>query len=137
MLYMDCANGVGAPKMAALTEALQAAGAPLAVSLHNTGEGVLNGGCGSDFLQKDRQLPHGYADVPPGARCCAVDGDADRLMYFTPLADGSGKGACLARSQASSGSEAAYSSIRPEASMRLPVMSSFAMHSPPCRSPFV
>ncbi|PSC72140.1 phosphoacetylglucosamine mutase [Micractinium conductrix] len=88
-LYMDCANGVGAPKMAALAQ--QLAGAGLAVDLRNTGEGVLNGGCGSDFLQKDRQLPANYADVPAGARCCAVDGDSDRLMYFTPLADTPGK----------------------------------------------
>ena len=47
-------------------------------------------------LQKDRQLPANYADVPAGARCCAVDGDSDRLMYFTPLADTPGKGACVA-----------------------------------------
>ncbi len=32
------------------------------------GEGVLNGGCGSDFVQKDRQLPANFADLPPGAR---------------------------------------------------------------------
>ena len=86
---MDCANGVGAPKMAGLLAALGAAGAPLAADLRNTGDGVLNGGCGSDFLQKDRQLPANFGGVPAGARCCAVDGDADRLMYFTPLQGGS------------------------------------------------
>lgn len=86
-LYMDCANGVGAPKMASL--AAQLADTGLTVDLRNTGEGVLNGGCGSDFLQKDRQLPAGFQGVPAGARCCAVDGDSDRLMYFTPLEGGS------------------------------------------------
>jgi phosphoacetylglucosamine mutase len=91
-LYMDCANGVAAPKMAALATALAAAGAPLALHLLNTGEGVLNGGCGSDFLQKDRQLPSNFQGVPPGARCCAVDGDSDRLMYFTPLQEAGGRG---------------------------------------------
>ncbi|KAI3438187.1 hypothetical protein D9Q98_000624 [Chlorella vulgaris] len=90
-LYMDCANGVAAPKMAALATALAAAGAPLALHLLNTGEGVLNGGCGSDFLQKDRQLPSNFQGVPPGARCCAVDGDSDRLMYFTPLQEAGGR----------------------------------------------
>lgn len=89
---MDCANGVGAPKMAALAAALQGA---LAVDLRNTGEGVLNSGCGSDFLQKDRQLPAGFQGVGPGARCCAVDGDADRLMYFTPLEGGSQGGSSV------------------------------------------
>ena len=87
-LYMDCANGVGAPKMRGLVAALEAAGAPLPADLRNTGDGVLNGGCGSDHLQKDRQLPSHFGDVPPGARCCAVDGDSDRLMYFTPLQGG-------------------------------------------------
>ncbi|KAL4450013.1 hypothetical protein ABPG77_010682 [Micractinium sp. CCAP 211/92] len=86
-LHMDCANGVGADKMRALAAHLADAG--LTVDLRNTGEGVLNGGCGSDFLQKDRQLPAGFQGVAPGARCCAVDGDADRLMYFTPLEGGS------------------------------------------------
>lgn len=88
-LYVDCANGVGAPKLAALAGQLAPAG--LTLELRNTGDGVLNGGCGSDFLQKDRQLPSQFEGVPPGARCCAVDGDADRLMYFTPL-EGGGKG---------------------------------------------
>lgn len=88
-LYVDCANGVGAPKLAALAGQLAPAG--LTLELRNTGDGVLNGGCGSDFLQKDRQLPSQFEGVAPGARCCAVDGDADRLMYFTPL-EGGGKG---------------------------------------------
>lgn len=102
-LYMDCANGVGAAKMRALAAHLADAG--LAVDLRNTGEGVLNGGCGSDFLQKDRQLPAGFGGVAPGARCCAVDGDADRLMYFTPLAGGS-QGGWLGRALAGWGEPA-------------------------------
>lgn len=79
-LYVDCANGVGGPKMAALAPQLEAAG--LHLVLRNTGDGVLNGNCGSDFIQKDRQLSESFDDVPAGARCCAVDGDADRLVYF-------------------------------------------------------
>lgn len=89
---MDSANGVGAPKMKQLAAHLADAG--LVVDIRNTGEGVLNGGCGSDFLQKDRQLPAGFAGVPTGARCCAVDGDSDRLIYFTPL-EGGTSGACM------------------------------------------
>ena len=64
---MDCANGVGAPKLAAIAPLL--AGAGLALELRNTGAGVLNGECGSDFLQKDKALPEGFGDVPAGARC--------------------------------------------------------------------
>jgi phosphoacetylglucosamine mutase len=81
-LYVDCANGVGGPKMAALAPLLAPAG--LALALRNTGGGVLNGGCGSDFLQGARRAPAGMDDAPAGSRCCAVDGDADRLMYFSP-----------------------------------------------------
>lgn len=79
-LHVDAANGVGGPKLAALAPALAPAG--LLLELHNTGEGVLNGGCGSDFVQNGRQLPAGFDGVAPGACCCAVDGDADRLVYF-------------------------------------------------------
>ena len=68
VLHIDCANGVGAPKLAALAPLLRQAG--LEVELHNTGGGVLNGGCGSDFIQKDRQLPEGLEGLPPSSRCC-------------------------------------------------------------------
>ena len=92
-LYVDCANGVGAPKLAALAPHLLPAG--LALAPRNTGGGVLNGGCGSDFLQGHRCVPAGFDDVPAGARCCAVDGDADRLMFFEPAA--AGKSLCRFR----------------------------------------
>lgn len=148
-LLIDCANGVGAWKLKASAPLLAEAG--LQLELRNTGEGVLNGGCGSDFLQKDRRLPQGFEAVLPGARCapgdsellsvgtrcslwrgcrdvpqgrdakllqascelctpvrptasclqraaapgnplnrrcCSIDGDCDRLMYFTPTEEG-------------------------------------------------
>lgn len=82
-LHIDCANGVGAPKMAELAPLLTETG--LEFDLRNTGKGVLNGGCGSDFLQKDKQLPENFTGMPTTARCAAVDGDSDRLMYFRPV----------------------------------------------------
>lgn len=82
-LYVDCANGVGAPKLARLAPLLEESG--LKLVLRNRGGGALNGGCGSDFLQKDKKLPETFEDLPPGTRCAAIDGDADRLMYFTPV----------------------------------------------------
>jgi phosphoacetylglucosamine mutase len=82
-LHIDCANGVGAPKMAQLAPLLSETG--LEFDLRNTGKGVLNGGCGSDFIQRDKQLPENFTRLPPTARCAAVDGDSDRLMYFRPL----------------------------------------------------
>ncbi|KAL4553161.1 hypothetical protein Ndes2526B_g03039 [Nannochloris sp. 'desiccata'] len=85
-LYVDCANGVGGPKIGSLVPHLEAAG--LKLELRNIGEGILNGGCGSDFVQNNRTTPDSFHDIPAGARCCAVDGDADRLVYFSPLPDG-------------------------------------------------
>ncbi len=85
-LHVDAANGIGGPKLAALAPSLEPAG--LLLQLHNTGSGVLNGGCGSDFVQNARRLPEGFAGaVPAGARCCAVDGDSDRLVYFFSSSD--------------------------------------------------
>lgn len=58
---------MGACKLAAIAPLLAEAG--VNVELRNTGEGVLNGGCGSDFLQKDKKLPQNFGGVPAGARC--------------------------------------------------------------------
>ncbi len=69
VLHVDCANGVGAWKLKAIAPLLAEAG--LALDLRNTGEGVLNGACGSDFLQKDKQLPQSFEDITAGTRCDA------------------------------------------------------------------
>jgi phosphoacetylglucosamine mutase len=87
VLFVDCANGVGGSKFAALAESLGQAG--LLLRLRNTGDGVLNAECGSDFVQNRRILPNNFDELPPNSRCCAVDGDADRLVYFaTPSEPG-------------------------------------------------
>jgi phosphoacetylglucosamine mutase len=89
-LYVDCANGIGGPKIGALAPHLEAAG--LKLELRNIGAGILNGRCGSDFVQNNRIVPESFEDIPDGARCSAVDGDADRLVYFSPLANSSSDG---------------------------------------------
>lgn len=66
-LTVDCANGVGAKKLAALSDLISGCG--LRLGLRATGDGELNGGCGSDFVQKERQLPAGFGPVTQGARC--------------------------------------------------------------------
>jgi len=33
-----------------------------------TGDGILNSGCGADFIQKERQTPHTFDQVPQGSR---------------------------------------------------------------------
>lgn len=63
-LYVDCANGVGAQKL----ETLQRQVPSLRLELCNTGDGILNGGCGADAVQKGREgkpcLPLGFESVP-------------------------------------------------------------------------
>ena len=81
-LYVDCANGVGGEKLAALAPRIRSAG--LQLEVRNTGKGILNHVCGSDYVQKERKLPENFGDLPPGSRCCSIDGDADRLVYFYP-----------------------------------------------------
>lgn len=68
---VDGANGVGAPKLAHLIEALGAPAADLSVDLRNRGgegEGELNRGVGADFVQKEQCLPRG---IDPAADDCA------------------------------------------------------------------
>ena len=48
------------------------------------GAAPLNEGCGAEYLQKQRLAPRrlAYADLgAPNVRCCAFDGDADRVVY--------------------------------------------------------
>lgn len=65
-LHLDCANGVGAAKLRAMAPSLARAG--LTLELYNTGDGTLNHGCGSDYVQKDKALPQGFEGVGVGAR---------------------------------------------------------------------
>lgn len=82
-LIVDCANGVGTQ---AARELGQYLGNTLPLVLHNTdttSPGVLNNGCGADFVKTQQKLPPSLAShLRPGQRGCSLDGDADRLMYF-------------------------------------------------------
>ncbi|KAJ1920342.1 hypothetical protein IWQ60_007011 [Tieghemiomyces parasiticus] len=81
-LTVDCANGVGAPKLRALAERIGEAN--LAVELVNDNieaADQLNYQCGADFV-KTQQNFSANVEGRPLERCCALDGDADRLVYF-------------------------------------------------------
>lgn len=80
-LLLDCANGVGAAAVRQLAPSLRAAG--LEVELRAVGDGELNGRCGADYVQKSRSLPAGSEGAPAGGRCASLDGDADRVVYWT------------------------------------------------------
>jgi phosphoacetylglucosamine mutase len=81
-LLVDCANGVGAAKLQRLAARLGGRGL-LRAALRNTGGGRLNHRVGADFVQKEQAPPEGLGDAAPGQPCASLDGDADRLVYFT------------------------------------------------------
>jgi len=81
-LVVDGANGVGAIKAKLFLPLLEQTG--LKIKIVNDGDGeddVLNQDCGADFV-KTTQSASKNADATPGRRHCAVDGDADRIVYF-------------------------------------------------------
>ncbi|KAL8287416.1 hypothetical protein RQP46_003274 [Phenoliferia psychrophenolica] len=79
---VDCANGVGAPKLQAFSALLGATILPL----HITGAavstpGALNSQCGADYVKTQQRAPPGV-ELVPGQRYCSYDGDADRIVYY-------------------------------------------------------
>lgn len=80
-LHVDCANGVGAIKMIEIKELLRPYN--INVSLYNTGDGKLNHICGADYVEKTLNFPTNMQFVVENAICCSLDGDADRIVFFT------------------------------------------------------
>ena len=69
-LVVDCANGIGAPHLQTLSQQLQTSG--FSLTARCTGDGILNGGCGADYIQKERAMPATFELVPDGSRCVCV-----------------------------------------------------------------
>ncbi|KAJ0724768.1 putative phosphoacetylglucosamine mutase [Helianthus annuus] len=87
-LIVDCANGVGGEKLQVLKEKLNWSD----VEIRNSGEqGVLNEQVGADYVQKDKVAPQGFGPPDVGVRCASLDGDADRLVYFTIIPNGNNR----------------------------------------------
>ncbi|XP_058190199.1 phosphoacetylglucosamine mutase-like isoform X2 [Rhododendron vialii] len=79
-LIVDGANGVGGEKLQVLEKVLHG----LDIQIRNSGkEGVLNEEVGADYVQK--VVPRGFAPADAGMRCASLDGDADRLVYFSAI----------------------------------------------------
>lgn len=78
VLNVDCANGVGAPKMRSMIEHLS--GTPK-INLTNTGNGVLNLDCGADYVKIEQRAPKNL-QLKAGEKFASFDGDADRLVYY-------------------------------------------------------
>ncbi|KAK4262493.1 hypothetical protein QN277_028048 [Acacia crassicarpa] len=88
-LVVDGANGVGGGNLEVLLKQLNG----LSIEIRNYGEdgGVLNEGVGADFVQKEKVVPNGFDSKDVGIRCASLDGDADRLVYFSVTAESNGK----------------------------------------------
>ncbi|KAJ5723134.1 Phosphoacetylglucosamine mutase [Penicillium malachiteum] len=82
-LTVDCANGVGGPKLRELIKVLDAAGG-LDIKVVNDdviNPDALNFNCGADYVKtRQRAPPSSKAGVLD--RCASLDGDADRLVYY-------------------------------------------------------
>lgn len=82
-VHVDCANGVGYHTLLKFIPKLESLG--LHVDMRNTGHGKLNFNCGADYVQKEGKFPDNFENIPENSYCCSLDGDADRLVYFTKI----------------------------------------------------
>ncbi|RKF61095.1 Phosphoacetylglucosamine mutase [Erysiphe neolycopersici] len=81
---VDCANGIGGPKLAEMKKYLQNLTDKLEIRITNDDvikPENLNFECGADFV-KSRQRAPKYPRIEDKERCCSFDGDADRLIYY-------------------------------------------------------
>lgn len=82
-IHIDCANGVGSLTLNELKRPLYNMGINLI--LYNNFSGSLNYLCGADYVEKEHEFPINMEDVPEYSQCCSIDGDADRIVYFTKV----------------------------------------------------
>ncbi|KAG0649672.1 N-acetylglucosamine-phosphate mutase [Hyphodiscus hymeniophilus] len=77
---IDCANGVGGPKLTELLKYLPKASEG-GVEIKIINDDVLKAECGADFVKTKQRAPPS-SKAGKNERCCSLDGDADRLIYY-------------------------------------------------------
>ncbi|KAI1628737.1 phosphoacetylglucosamine mutase [Exophiala viscosa] len=82
---VDCANGVGGPKLKEFIKYLPS-GKEGGIDIKIINDDVvrpesLNMDCGADYVKTKQRAPPS-SNVGPGDRCCSLDGDADRIVYY-------------------------------------------------------
>ncbi|RDW89267.1 putative phosphoacetylglucosamine mutase [Coleophoma cylindrospora] len=83
-VIVDCANGVGGPKLAELLKYLPPASEGLEIKIVNDDvlkSEILNSDCGADYVKTKQRAPPS-SKAGPNERCCSLDGDADRIIYY-------------------------------------------------------
>lgn len=78
-LIVDCANGVGVRTLEYMCNNEKFI-KKLPIKLINKGDGILNHQCGADYVKTKLQPPIGATETL--VRYAALDGDADRIIYF-------------------------------------------------------
>ncbi|KAF3922974.1 hypothetical protein ABW20_dc0102612 [Dactylellina cionopaga] len=81
MVTVDCANGVGGPKLRELNKYLSDS---IHITITNDDTETfskLNSQCGADYVKTNQRLPPSTT-AEPGARYASLDGDADRIVYY-------------------------------------------------------
>ncbi|KAF2453273.1 N-acetylglucosamine-phosphate mutase-like protein [Lineolata rhizophorae] len=82
---VDCANGVGGPKLRELIKYLPSKEQG-GVDIKVVNDDVLkpenlNSQCGADYVKTQQRAPPS-SKATPLERCCSLDGDADRIVYY-------------------------------------------------------
>ena len=82
---VDCANGVGAPKLKEMIKHLppeSETGLNITIKNDQIEQAeVLNKDCGADFVKTQQKVPANF-NGKPFERWCSFDGDADRIIYY-------------------------------------------------------
>lgn len=87
-LHVDCANGVGAPKLRELLKFISSDVLSVDIVNENTTTlGQLNKNCGADYVKTNQRAPPSIS-ITTGDRCCSYDGDADRIVFYYVTEDG-------------------------------------------------
>ncbi|KAF2019594.1 Phosphoacetylglucosamine mutase [Aaosphaeria arxii CBS 175.79] len=84
-LTVDGANGVGGPKLTELIKYLPTKEEG-GLEIHVVNDNVikpesLNVDCGADYVKTNQRAPP-TSKVGPNDRCCSLDGDADRVVFY-------------------------------------------------------
>lgn len=80
-ITVDCANGVGGPKLKKLAEYLDGQVQIQVVNDRADEPDTLNSNCGADFVKVNQKIPSGVTPEP-NKLYASFDGDADRIVFF-------------------------------------------------------
>ena len=98
-LYVDCACGVGYDAVQQVVQTIllmkeeeeMTAATRVIIPQNKPGDGPLNITCGSEHVQKQLKPPTWYSNEANKQMernyCCSLDGDADRIVFFSSAKD--------------------------------------------------